>query len=331
MTATFILTVAALLVEGVEKRSGLTAEKRSGAPEEYSGLWSRTIFAWLATTFRAGYSKVIVPQDLPILATQLRSSALHRSLVSTWAKYNPHTRYSLLKACFHENMLSFLSGIPPRLCKSVFYLTHPLLIHMTVSYVGDPSANVTFGRALIGVWALVFLGIAFSTAIFSYQTTRFVARLKGGLIGLIYEKRLSTRAVDLGETTAVALMGTDVERIGQNLQSIHDVWASVIEIGVAIWLLERQVILACLAPVAVISVSVCITVPMSNSVKKAQVAWIERVQERLRVTSAMLDGMKAVKMLGLSSVVSGIIERARLLEIRTSKTYRKLFLWNVLL
>jgi hypothetical protein len=47
-------------------------------------------------------------------------------------------------------------------------------------------------------------------------------------------------------------MGTDVERIGRNLQSIHEIWASIIEIGVAIWLLEQQVFLASLAPVAVI-------------------------------------------------------------------------------
>lgn len=47
-------------------------------------------------------------------------------------------------------------------------------------------------------------------------------------------------------------MGTDVERIGHSFLQIHEIWASVLEIGVAIWLLERQVSLACLAPVVVI-------------------------------------------------------------------------------
>lgn len=47
-------------------------------------------------------------------------------------------------------------------------------------------------------------------------------------------------------------MGTDVERIGYNFLQIHEIWASIIEIGVAIWLLEQQVFLACLAPVVVI-------------------------------------------------------------------------------
>jgi len=63
---------------------------------------------------------------------------------------------------------------------------------------------------------------------------------------------MKARTVDLGETTAIALMGTDVERIGYNFLQIHEIWASIIEIGVVIWLLEQQVFLACLAPVVVI-------------------------------------------------------------------------------
>ena len=94
--------------------------------------------------------------------------------------------------------------------------------------------------------------IQFSTAISSYQTTRFITRVKGGLIGLIYQGAMEARTVDPKGTSAVALMGTDVERIGHSFLHIHEIWASVIEIGVAIWLLKQQVFLACLAPVAVI-------------------------------------------------------------------------------
>jgi ATP-binding cassette, subfamily C (CFTR/MRP), member 1 len=88
MTGTLILTVAALLLESVDKRRSAAEGKRSGAPEEYSGFWPRTAFAWLTTTFRAGYSKVIVPSDLPVLDTRLRSSVLREKLVNTWGKCN---------------------------------------------------------------------------------------------------------------------------------------------------------------------------------------------------------------------------------------------------
>lgn len=56
----------------------------------------------------------------------------------------------------------------------------------------------------------------------------------------------------MGEITAVALMGTDIERIVQSLQMLHETWASLLDVAIATWLLERQLGLACLAPIVVV-------------------------------------------------------------------------------
>lgn len=47
-------------------------------------------------------------------------------------------------------------------------------------------------------------------------------------------------------------MGTDVERIVASLENFHDTWGSLLEIGIASWLLGRQVSLACIAPLTLI-------------------------------------------------------------------------------
>jgi ATP-binding cassette, subfamily C (CFTR/MRP), member 1 len=85
-----------------------------------------------------------------------------------------------------------------------------------------------------------------------YQTFRFVIRLRGGLISLIYRHTVQTRAVDLGEITAVTLMGTDVERITTGFKSIHELWSSVIDIAIATYLLERQVQIVCFVPILMV-------------------------------------------------------------------------------
>lgn len=90
------------------------------------------------------------------------------------------------------------------------------------------------------------------TALSGYHTFRFTVRLRAGLISLIHRQTVRTRAVDLGEITAVTLMGTDVERIVTGFFSIHDLWACLIDIGVAIFLLARQLGVACLVPVVMI-------------------------------------------------------------------------------
>lgn len=43
-------------------------------------------------------------------------------------------------------------------------------------------------------------------------------------------------------------MGTDVERIVLAFRSIHEVWASLLEMFLAIYLLERQLGVPCVMP-----------------------------------------------------------------------------------
>jgi hypothetical protein len=85
-------------------------------------------------------------------------------------------------------------------------------------------------------------------AFYEYYTNRFVIHLRGGLISLIYQQTVEARSVDLGEIDGVTLMGTDVERIVGSFGSIHELWGSLLDIAVAVYLLERQVGLACLIP-----------------------------------------------------------------------------------
>jgi len=92
-----------------------------------------------------------------------------------------------------------------------------------------------------------------SRSAYTYQDTRFRTRLRGGLIALIYERALQIRAVDAGDITAIAVMGTDVERIFTSLIMLHETWSSVIDVAIATYLLQRQLGLACIAPIVVVS------------------------------------------------------------------------------
>lgn len=74
-----------------------------------------------------------------------------------------------------------------------------------------------------------------------------------------------------------------------------------------------------------------ITSKISFLTKNAQVAWIKRVQERLRVTTAVLKDIKAVKMAGLSGIVSEMIQGLRIREVQASSVYRKLLTITILL
>ncbi|KAJ0350144.1 hypothetical protein COL154_013387 [Colletotrichum chrysophilum] len=70
---------------------------------------------------------------------------------------------------------------------------------------------------------------------------------------------------------------------------------------------------------------------ISVASRTAQMRWIEKIQERLRGITIVLGEMKAVKMLGLTDVMSTTIQRLRTNEINTSKSFRKLLVATLLL
>ncbi|KAI8290846.1 ABC transporter atnG [Colletotrichum sp. SAR 10_98] len=126
-------------------------------------------------------------------------------------------------------------------------------------------------------------------------------------------------------------MGTDVERIFGAMSMFHTTWGSLLDIAVASWLLGLQLSLACLAPIVLVLVFIAIMSKISVASRTAQMRWIEKIQERLRVMTIVLGEMKAVKMLGLTDVMSKTIQRLRTDEINTSKSFRKLLVATLLL
>jgi hypothetical protein len=75
--------------------------------------------------------------------------------------------------------------------------------------------------------------------------------MRGGLISMLYSRtaKLSITAVD--PSASMILMSADIERITTGWQTFNDMWASLIEIALAIFLLERQLGAACAVPIAV--------------------------------------------------------------------------------
>ncbi|KAJ5450830.1 ABC transporter integral membrane type 1 [Penicillium cf. griseofulvum] len=321
-TIGFIFTFISLVFESSEKESIVIPEtEKPATPEPFSGFWKQASFAWLAGTFRLGYSKVISVDDLPDLDPRLDTEVVAHKLQSVWSmkQENKSKKYALLVACFRAYYAPFISAVIPRLFLSGFTFCQPFLINATVSWVGNSDAAMDSGKALIGAYALTYSGMAVFTALYGYHTFRFTIRLRGGLISLIHTQTVRARAVDLGEITAITLMGTDVERIASGFRSIHEMWASLIDIAVAIFLLERQLGVACLVPAVIV-----IAAPRSGP-------GLKKVEDRLRMTSLALEKIKEVKMLGLSEKISSIIRGLRQAEVATSAVFRKLLIVRVVI
>ena len=68
---------------------------------------------------------------------------------------------------------------------------------------------------------------------------------------MLYDKTADLNASGLDPSASVVLMSADIERITVGWQTIHELWANILEVALAIYLLKRQLGVACVIPVAV--------------------------------------------------------------------------------
>ncbi|KAM4064465.1 ABC transporter [Hirsutella rhossiliensis] len=305
------VAVEALVVvlESARKTGFLQPSYKSAAIEQVTSFWNRSFFVWLLPFFNVGYSKDLDLQDIPKVSRDLEEESTRTRLTKAWR--NTRGKHRLLRATFFANSWFFGAAVPPRLALSAFTFCQPFLIESSVSYLNaTPDQDYSrFRKALVGAFLLTYLGIAVSRALYWRQTYRMTTAIRAGLISSIYRHTITLKAVDVQDSAALTLMGTDVERIAVSLRLVHEIWASIPEVAVAIWLLARQISAASVVPLVVCLASVAAASRIASSFGPAQKAWVDRVQTRVAATAGMLSDIKAVKMLGLTEVLSKVISQ----------------------
>lgn len=77
--------------------------------------------------------------------------------------------------------------------------------------------------------------------------------MRGGLISLIYQKGLQLPSSGASNSPVMTLISTDVERICEIWHlMILEVIPGSIQLGTAVWLLQRQLGAVCVAPVILV-------------------------------------------------------------------------------
>ncbi|KAJ3549386.1 hypothetical protein NM208_g529 [Fusarium decemcellulare] len=326
-----VVKIAMLAVEAIEKRGFLRPQYRTLPPEVTSGVFSQWAFWWQLPLFRAGYSKKLEIETLFPLAKHFKSSYQQSLLQTAWAKASKKEGHALILVVLRTLKWPILSIIFPRLCFIGFTFCQPFLISTTLAWAendGD-SDDMNQGYGLIGAWFIVYVGLAVTTGQYQHLTYRAITMARGQLITMLYDKATDINITAADPTAALTLMSADIERIDTGWRTAHDVWANLLEIVVAVYLLGRQLGLACLIPVGASIFSIIGSVIAVSFVMARQAMWLEAIEKRIAVTSQMLGAMKGVKMCGLTDVLGTRIQAMRTEELRISGKFRRLLIWNM--
>jgi hypothetical protein len=268
------LDLVKLLLESVEQNPFLTNEATKSPRETIANVFNRSMFWWLNPLLIQGFQEVLEADKLQSIDARVNDAAGRDLFTRKWdAGLHPfmcfigvcreiYANYLLSNNTVQTKSSSALtmllivhhrwaiaSAFLPRLCMTGFTFAQPFLLTRVVSFVSEANDPLSqnYGYALIVATMLIYLGLAITTAKSQHKTFRLITMLRGSIVPLVYRH---TMHLDVGvarDSAALTLMSVDVERISSGLQYVHEVWASPIDIGLALWLLERQLGLAVVA------------------------------------------------------------------------------------
>ncbi|KHN96132.1 ABC transporter [Metarhizium album ARSEF 1941] len=321
-----VVTLSLLLLEVTEKRHLLKPAWKSAGPEEVAGIVNRAFFIWLNGIFIKGFRTLLTVDMLSPLDSEMLEASSPTKLVSSWKRANQEKEHSLFLTFLWHYRWALLSGTLPRLAYTGFSYSQPFLVERVLDFVSEdrePDSNkIAYG--LIGAYAIVYVGLSLAFAVYQHKTYRLLTLYRGSLTAMIFSKTLKMSASSTSEAEAITLMSADIDRIGSSMSLIHELYASVIELALALWLLYRLLGMAILAPIVWVILCLVAAMPLARAAANAQIPWLEAIETRLTGTAKALGNMKAIKMTGLTDIICSRIAGLRNDEIRASLRHRVL-------
>ncbi|KAF5560472.1 multidrug resistance [Fusarium phyllophilum] len=324
LTASTALKAVMVYLESRQKEKWLCWDVKQHSPEETSGIWNLGVFFWLNTLFMKGYRVILTLESLYPLHKALAAER-HQHLVER-VHSNPYKgqNYGLARLLLRILALHLLPPIIPRAALLAASICQPFLIHALLHYLQNNDQEQSHGYGLIGATALTYGAIAFSTALYWYFQERFVLMVRGILVLAVYEKTTELRLPVDGDSGALTLMSTDVERITRGILDLHEYWANTIQIALSCWLLQRELGAAFAASLGVVAVSTLTAFGIGKLLGPRQKSWMEAIETRVNVTAAAIAQMKLVKMSGMTKPIESCVQRLRVREIEIGGRWRML-------
>ncbi|KAL7945596.1 P-loop containing nucleoside triphosphate hydrolase protein [Trichoderma barbatum] len=331
LSTSTILKLALLVLENVEKRRILVDSSKEPSRESTSGPFSRGFFVWLNSLLISGWATVLTNHDLPAIYEKLSSEKLAVIFTKRWDKVTRDgQKASLLLNTVWILKLDIAGIVFPRMATVALTIAQPFLVSQALRFLAMPknehSDNIGYG--LIGAFAFVFIGSAISTAWYEHLSFRVGAMIRGGLIGLIYRKMLRLSASELSESSAVTLMGNDIETLAERANALLiEAWANTLTVAIAVWMLYAQLGAVCVAPIVMAIVSIVLCSFIGKVLVKRQTVYQKATQDRINFTSEVLGSLKAVKMLGYTERFTDLLEEKRDNDLNVGKHYRQMIVW----
>ncbi|TKY89331.1 hypothetical protein EX895_001862 [Sporisorium graminicola] len=110
-----------------------------------------------------------------------------------------------------------------------------------------------------------------------------------------------------------------MERVCNGIVLIHEIWAALLQIGIALWLAYDQISFAFLVPVVMTVISIVLTTYISNRMRSIVVQWTKAMQTRVKTVTNVMNNITSIKLSSRFSTITYHLSLLREVELAAFK------------
>ncbi|CAL5185452.1 unnamed protein product [Lathyrus oleraceus] len=312
-------------------------------PFSEAGFFSNISFWWLNPLMKTGREKTLLDEDIPMLRELDHAESCYSSFVGRLNKQkqhepSPHSSILWTIILCHKSEI-LITGFLAFL-KVLTLSSGPLLLN---EFILVAEGNKSFKyEGYVLVISIFFIKIIESL---SQRQWYFRSRLVGMkvrslLTAAVYKKilRLSNSARQIHSSGEILNYTTvDAYRIGEFPFWFHQIWTTILQLGIGLVILFRTIGLATLASLAVIVLTVISNAPLAKLQHKFQSKLMVAQDKRLKASSEALVNMKVLKLYAWETHFKNVVDSLRNVELKLlsvvqlRRAYNIFFFWTSLI
>ncbi|XP_032499905.1 cystic fibrosis transmembrane conductance regulator [Phocoena sinus] len=294
------------------------------SPLEKASVFSQLFFSWTRPILRKGYRQRLELSDIYHISSSDSADNLSEKLEREWdrelaSKKNPKLINALRRCFFWRFMFYGIMLYLGEVTKAV----QPLLLgRIIASY--DPDNKVERAIAIylgIGLCLLFIVRmLLLHPAIFGLH--RIGMQMRIAMFSLIYKKtlKLSSRVLDkISIGQLVSLLSNNLNKFDEGLALAHFVWIAPLQVTLLMGLLWELLQACAFCGLAFLIVLALFQAGLGKMMMKYRDQRAGKINERLVITSEMIENIQSVKAYCWEEAMEKIIENLRQTELKLTR------------
>ncbi|EOY27090.1 Multidrug resistance protein ABC transporter family [Theobroma cacao] len=306
-----------------------------------ASFFSKLTFSWINPLFSLGYSKLLTLEDIPSLVDEDEARLAYEKFSHAWEFLVREKSLSnstnlvlraLAKEYFKQNILIAICAF----LRIVSVVSLPLLLYAFVNYSNHSEDNKYEGLSILGCLVICKVVESLSQRRWFFSSRRLGMRMRSALMVAVYQKLLKLSCVGRRRHSSgevVNFIAVDAYRLGEFLWWLHAAWSLALQRFMSIGVLFYVVGLGALPGLVPLLICGLLNVPFANVPQKCPTEFMVAQDERLRLTSEVLNNMKIIKLQSWEEIFKNWIEARRdnefkwLAKEQISKAYGTDLFW----